>query len=70
MEVISAKQFSDAYSDNPKSAIRNRKLLALSVIALVLVVVVAVARAQEAKKIPRIGYLSPFDSVADSPVLR
>jgi putative ABC transport system substrate-binding protein len=61
-------------SDNLKSKtcpelgrrIQNRKWLGLSVIAFVLVVTGAVASAQQAKKVPRIGYLSSADPVRDS----
>ncbi len=52
------KRFLGSFSDNLKSKIQNRKWLGLSVIAFMLVVVVAVAQAQQAKKVPRIGYLS------------
>ena len=45
------------YSGNRKSKIE--KWLGLSVIAFVLVVAVAAAEAQQPKKVPRIGYLSP-----------
>jgi len=51
-------------SDNRKSKIQNRKWVRLSVIAFVLVV--AVAEAQQPKKVPRIGYLSPFDAAGES----
>jgi putative ABC transport system substrate-binding protein len=53
-------------SDNPKSAIQNRKWLGLSVIAFMLVVVVAVAQAQQPKKVHRIGYLAASDPTSDS----
>jgi hypothetical protein len=43
---------------NRKSKIQNRKWLGLSVIAFVLVVAGPVVQAQQAKKIPRIGFLS------------
>jgi putative ABC transport system substrate-binding protein len=42
---------------NPKSKIQNRKWVGLSIIAFVLVVCGEVAEAQQARKIPRIGYL-------------
>src|SRR5688572_12927516 len=45
-------------SDNLKSKIENPKWLGLWVFILVLVVSGTVATAQQAKKIPRIGYLS------------
>ena len=47
---------SKSLSDNPKSAIQNRKWLGLSVIAFVLVVSVAVVEAQQPAKVPRIGF--------------
>jgi putative ABC transport system substrate-binding protein len=40
--------------------------LGLSVIAFMLVMVVAVVQAQQLKKVPRIGYLSPRDPVSES----
>ena len=48
------------------SKIKNRKLVGLSLIAFVLVVAVAVVEAQQPAKIPRIGYLSSFDSATES----
>jgi putative tryptophan/tyrosine transport system substrate-binding protein len=53
-------------SDNRKSKIQNRKLGGLSVMAFVLVVAGVVAEAQQPKKLPRIGYLSPNDRSSDS----
>jgi len=53
-------------ADYRKSKIENLKWLGLSVIAFVLVVTGAVAQAQQAKKLPRIGYLSPVDPATDS----
>ncbi len=47
-----------SHSDNPRSTIRNRKWLALSIIAFVLVVAGAVASAQQTTKVTPIGYLS------------
>jgi hypothetical protein len=55
----------EAFSDNLKSKIENLKLVGLSFV-LVLVVAGAAAEAQQPKKVPRIGYLSPFDPVAES----
>jgi len=57
---------SKSLSDNPKSAIQNRKWLGLSVFAFVLVVAGAVASAQQPKKVSRIGYLSNLDPSSDS----
>ncbi len=50
-------RFGFSRSDNLKSKIENPKWLGLSVIAFVLVVTGAVAQAQQAKKVPRIGFL-------------
>jgi hypothetical protein len=67
MKKIFRSRFSPSLSDNRKSKIqkrpRGRKWLGLSVIAIVLVVAGAVAHAQQPKKVPRRGYLSPFDPV-------
>ena len=52
------KRFLNSCSDNLKSKIGNRKWPWLAVIAFVLVACVGVARAQQPKKIPRIGYVS------------
>ncbi len=38
----------------------------LILVAAVLLTVAVIAEAQQPKKIPRIGYLSPFDPVAES----
>jgi len=53
-------------SDNRKSKIENPKWLGLWVFILVLMVSGTVANAQQAKKIPRIGYLSTLDQARDS----
>jgi putative ABC transport system substrate-binding protein len=53
-------------SDNPKSKIQNRKWAGLFVIVVALTVCGARAEAQQPKKVPRIGYLSSFDPVAES----
>jgi putative ABC transport system substrate-binding protein len=50
-------RFGFSHSENRKSKIQNRKLVRLSVIALVLVMTGAVAQAQQPTKIPRIGCL-------------
>ena len=54
-------------SDNRKSAIHNQKWAWLSVIAFVLVVAGAVAQAQQAKKVPKIGYLTNDSIAVDMP---
>jgi putative tryptophan/tyrosine transport system substrate-binding protein len=60
------KRLLGSFSDNLKSKIQNRKWLGLSLIAFVLVDCGAAALAQEPKKVPRIGYLSSFDSATES----
>jgi len=61
------KRFPSKYlSDNRKSAIQNRKLVGLSVIAFVLVIGGAVVQAQQPTKVPRIGYLSSPDATRES----
>jgi len=52
-------------SDNRKSKIQNRKWAGLFAIVLTLTVCGARAEAQQTKKVPRIGILSPFISSAD-----
>src|SRR5207249_9329572 len=59
-------RFSISHPANPKSKIENLKWLGLSVIATVLVV--AVVEAQQAGKVPRIGFLDP-STAAGSAVL-
>ena len=56
-----------SHSDNRKSAIQNPKWVGFSIIAFVLVVAGAAALAQQAKKIPRIGYLSNIEPASDFP---
>ena len=59
----------DSCSDNLKSKIQNRKWAGLSVTAFVLVVAVTAAAAQQPKKVPRIGYLSPSDAGSGSALI-
>ncbi len=74
MNKKSSIRFPASCSDNlkskacpePRRRIENLKWLGLSVIAFVLVVAGALAQAQQPNKVPRIGYLSPFDPVAES----
>ena len=54
------------YSGNRKSKIQNLKWLGLWVFALMLVMAGAVAQAQQPKKVPQIGYLSPLDQTRES----
>jgi putative ABC transport system substrate-binding protein len=58
MNAVSSKRVSGSYSDNRKAAIQNPKWPGLSVIAFVLLVAGAAVEAQQAKKVPRIGFLS------------
>ena len=52
------KRFLGSFSDNPKSAIQNRKWWGIFAIAFVLAFGGVGARAQQPKKVPRIGYLT------------
>src|SRR5690348_6607020 len=58
MKVISSKRVSDSFSQNPKSAIQNRKLVGIVVLVLAFAMGEAVATAQQPTKIPRVGYVS------------
>jgi ABC-type uncharacterized transport system substrate-binding protein len=58
---------SKSLSDNPKSAIQNRKWLGLSAIAFALVVAGAVVAAQQPTKMSRIGYLASAGSAPPEP---
>ena len=53
-------------SDNLKSAIQNRKWVGIFAIALTFVFGGVAARAQQPKKVPRIGYLSSGDPASES----
>ena len=66
MKVISSKRLSDSCSDNRKSAIENRKWMGIFAIALTFVFGGVEARAQQPKKVPRIGYLSALDPASES----
>ena len=61
--------FPNLRSDNPKSEIYNPKLLWLGILAFVLMIAGAmrIADAQQAKKVPRIGYLAAVSPAADAP---
>ena len=52
-------QFLVSSADNPKSAIENRKLVGMVALVFTFAMCGAVASAQQATKIPRIGYLDP-----------
>ena len=56
----------DSLSDNRKSKIQNRKLVGIFAIAFVFAFGGVVARAQQPKKVPRIGYLSNRDPAPES----
>src|SRR5262245_57152055 len=66
MNAVSSKRVYGSYSDNRKSAIQNRKWVGVFAIALTFVFVGVEARAQQPKKVPRIGYLSNIDPATDS----
>ena len=66
MNEKSSLQVLNSCPDNRKSKIQNLKWLGLSVIAFVLVVAGAVASAQQAKKVPRIGYLSALEPARET----
>ncbi len=66
MNVVSLKRISEPYSDNLKSAIQNPKWWGIFAFSLALVFGGFEARAQEQRKIPRIGYLSNTDPDRDS----
>jgi putative ABC transport system substrate-binding protein len=53
-------------SDNLKSKIQNLKWAAVVALVLTFVMFGAVATAQQPKKVPRIGYLSPLDAARES----
>jgi putative ABC transport system substrate-binding protein len=59
MNAISQKRISGSHSDNPKSAIQNRKWAGIFAIALTFTFGEAVALAQQPGKIFRIGFLDP-----------
>ena len=58
--------FSNSSSDNLKSKIENRKWVGLVALAVAFALCGAVAQAQQAKKVPRIGYLSSGDAASES----
>jgi ABC-type uncharacterized transport system substrate-binding protein len=59
-------QSSSSRSVNRKSKIQNRKLVGLFAIVVALTACGARAEAQQPKKVPRIGYLSSFESAFES----
>jgi ABC-type uncharacterized transport system substrate-binding protein len=66
MKVISSKRVSDSFSQNPKSAIQNRKLVGIVALVITFAMCGAVASAQQPKKIPRIGYLAGTNPATES----
>jgi putative ABC transport system substrate-binding protein len=56
----------DSFSDNRKSKIQNRKLVGIIALVVTFAFGGAVALAQQPKKVPRIGYLSPRDPATES----
>jgi len=62
MKSFSSKSF----SDNRKSKIKNPKWVGIVTIALTFAFGGVEARAQQPKKVPRIGYLSPGDAALES----
>ena len=66
--------FSDSHSDNRKSKtcpelcrrIQNQKLVGIVALVVAFTMCGAVALAQQPKKVPRIGYLSPRDPASES----
>jgi putative ABC transport system substrate-binding protein len=61
-----SQSFESSLSSNQKSKIQNRKLVELTVIALVLAVGGARAAAQQPKKVQRVGYLSALEPTRES----
>ena len=55
-----------SFSENPKSAIQNRKLVGIVALAVAFAMCGAVAQAQQPKKVTRIGYLSSQDPAYES----
>ncbi len=54
--------FSQSFSENPKSAIQNRKSVGIVALVFALATCGDVAQAQQPKKVPRIAYLSGGDA--------
>jgi putative ABC transport system substrate-binding protein len=66
MKVFSSKRVSDSCSDNRQSAIEIRKWAGFIAILVLLVGCVGMAEAQQAKKVPRLGYFSVSDPATES----
>src|SRR6185295_17864290 len=58
--------FGVSVSDNRKSKIQNRKWSGIVAAVFAFVTCGAVAMAQQPKKVPLIGYLSPVDAASES----
>src|SRR5215471_2424893 len=65
MTAVSSKRMFGSYADNPKSAIQNPKWLGCAIVLTFIFGGVA-ALAQEAKRVPRIIYLSPLSPSTES----
>jgi putative ABC transport system substrate-binding protein len=66
MNVGFSKRASGSHSDNPKSAIQNPKLVGIVVLLFTFAMCGVEVRAQQPKKVPRIGYLSAQDPASES----
>jgi hypothetical protein len=66
MHNTSLKRFLNGCSDNRKPKIQNRKLAGIIALVVTFAMCGAVAQAQQPKKVPRIGYLSPGDAASES----
>jgi putative ABC transport system substrate-binding protein len=66
MIKLSLNQFLVSFSDNPKSKIKNPKWWRIFAIAFAFAFGGDLASAQQAKKVPRIGYLSSRDAASES----
>jgi putative tryptophan/tyrosine transport system substrate-binding protein len=66
MNKSARMRWSEFYSENPKSAIQNRKWMGIFAIALTFVFGGVESRAQQPKTVPRIGYLSGVDPARES----
>ena len=66
MKIFSSKRVADSCSDNRQSKIENLKWGGIVAVGVTFAMCGAVAQAQQPKKVPRIGYLSPVDPVGES----
>ena len=67
MDKIFRLRFLSSPSDNRKSAIQNQKWVGIVALVVTLSMCGARAEAQQAKKVPRLGYLSSGDPASESP---